>query len=76
MVTGVASLIVISWSLATGASLTGVTTSVTVAGTESVMPSLMIKVNISVPLKLAVGVYNRLGARPPTVPLMGCVATV
>lgn len=49
MLTGTVAVVVTPWSAATGASLTGVTTSVTVAGTEAVMPSLMIKVKASEP---------------------------
>lgn len=56
MLTGTVAVVVTPWPVATGASLTGVTTTVTVAGTESVMPSLMTKVKASVPLKLAAGV--------------------
>ena len=56
MLTGTVAVVVTLWSVATGASLTGVTTSVTVAGIESVMPSLRIKVKASVPLKFVAGV--------------------
>jgi hypothetical protein len=44
------------WPVVVGASLTGSTTSVTVAGSESLMPSLTLKVNESAPLKSTVGV--------------------
>ena len=43
-------------SLATGASFTAVTVMVTVAGAESAVPSLAVKVKLSLPLKLAFGV--------------------
>ena len=48
--TGVSSGVVTAWSLATGASFTGVTVIDTVAAFESAVPSFTLKVKVSGPL--------------------------
>jgi hypothetical protein len=57
-------------------SFTGVTVIETVAGAESTVPSLTVKVKLSGPLKFAAGVYIRFGASPDYVPWAGEVPTV
>ena len=44
------------WSVAVGASLTGVTVMDTVAGADVAVPSEAVKLKVSSPLKLALGV--------------------
>ena len=53
---GVSSLPLALPSCATGASFTAATVSVTVAVLETIVPSLAVKVKLSGPLKLSVGV--------------------
>ena len=48
----------------------------TVAGTESMVPSLATKVKLSEPWKLAAGRYVRAGATPLRVPFAGPLTTV
>ena len=55
-VIGVSSLPLALPSCATGASFTGLTVSVTVAVLEPTVPSLAVKVKLSVPLKFGFGV--------------------
>ena len=55
----------------TGASLTEVIVIETVAGAESTVPSLTLKVKLAAPVKLAVGVKVRFGAVPLSVPFTG-----
>ena len=58
--------------VATGASLTALITIVTVATFESRAPSLALYVKLSVPLKLAAGVYAKLpSALSVSVPFAG-----
>ncbi len=54
--TGVSSGVVTETGAATGRSLTGATVTVTVAGSEVVVPSETVKVNVSVPLLFGAGV--------------------
>jgi hypothetical protein len=62
--------------IATGASLTGVTSMDTRAGADTApASSVTVNVNESAPLKSASGVYWRFGAVPVSVPLSGEVAT-
>ena len=58
-------------ALASGASFTGVTVRLKVAVFEVTSPSLTVKVNESLPLKSAFGVYVRLGAVPLSEPCAG-----
>ena len=53
---GVSSLVLTLWPVATGASLTAVTVSVTVGALLSSVPSFTLKVKLSAPLKLSAGV--------------------
>ena len=56
---------------ATGASFTAVILIDTVATAESTVPSFTLKVNESVPLAFAFGVYVRFGAVPLSTPFVG-----
>src|SRR3989337_2157917 len=63
------------WLLATGGSFTGVTVMLTVAGADVSDPSVVVKVKLSLPLKLGTGVYVRAGTDPVSVPCAGPLTT-
>ena len=65
-----------SCAMATGASLTGVTVMETGAGAESTVPSLTVKVKLSVPFEFVAGVYDKFCAVPLSVPFVGSATMV